>query len=636
MTGLAGIFEKGNLDVQEDRTRSDVAEMANDLSYTTDNCRDLWSEGGTTFARVHHGVVNPSSQPVRADDSSLSLMFWGELFSKDRLKRRLRKDGSQVQREDDDGEFVLRLLEQYGYEILEELNGSFAIAFYDRAKRQLGLVSDRLCSRPIYYRETKDRVIFATEFGPVIEKSEGKLELDLQGVYEFFAFTHLLDDHTYYRSIRTVRPATVLTFDGKGKEEFSYWQHSYRPAGKSRGNPDEYSERLARTLKKAVNRRISSNESKTGLFLSGGLDARVALAAADKPLTTFTVGDRRNREARLAAEAAELAGVPNIFLERDADHYYSLIEEAVELGGGMHQFSDAHFLGLLGQVNDRCPVLLNTYGFDARLKGHFFPPRQIPWPGGKVSLSKTAGAISTEELFQAETWEKVPSSMLYRSPRKLFTPDHRGRFRLKVMESLSGLLEEADTANPYNLVEFPAVSSFRSLSTYLMVMSSRAYLPQRSIVLDSDLIDLSLSMPPRLRANGYAIKQALKKLSPELGRLKNSDTGIRADAPKWLEFTVLNFRTLCRKYLNIWTGTEEYPTQTQGSWPHWPELIRRNDSIRGKFRSLVEDPGALPPQIFDRDRVKGLFGRHIQREEDNSRLLISLVTFGLWYRKYGP
>lgn len=636
MTGLAGTFTKKSEQVQSNARRVAVDKMSQSLTHKDGRKKDIWSGSNATLARVHHGVANPNPQPATSKNESFKVFFWGEIFANKKLKRKLKKDGVIIKRENDDAELVAGLLKNYGYSYLQKLNGSFAIAFYDLQRNELGLATDRLSTRPIYYRNTDQKVVFATKFGPVIEKTQGELNLDHKGIYEFFAFTHLLDNHTYYRSIKTVRPATVMTFSYENSNEYKYWDHSYMEEDQQEKDEPEYVKELSRAIKNAVNRRSSEPRGETGLFLSAGLDARLALAAAESPLSTFSIGDRKNKEVKIAEKLASIAGTSNIFLERDPNHYLNLIEEAVELGGGMHQFSDAHFLGIMDKISEHCSTILNTYGFDARLKGHFFPPRILKFGDRKFSLKNTIKPVSKQDLYQIETWRRVPSSLLYLHPEKLFNPEHKNQFNEKILDSLSKLIDRANTQNPYYAVEFPAIHSFRSLSTYLAVMSARAYLSQRTIVFDSELIELSLKIPVKYKANGYILKRTLKKLSPELAKIPNNNTGIRADAPWLVETFSTNLQAIGKKFFGFGKSPEGRPTETQGSWPHWPELIRRNNGMKSKFKSVISDPNALPPNLFDRTEVTKLLKKHLEGKQNNAELLISLVTFGTWYRKYGP
>ncbi|MCP5113083.1 MAG: hypothetical protein GY953_19820, partial [bacterium] len=74
---------------------------------------------------------------------------------------------------------------------------------------------------------------------------------------------------------------------------------------------------------------------------------------------------------------------------------------------------------------------------------------------------------------------------------------------------------------------------------------------------------------------------------------------------------------------------------TAGSWPNMNELIRRNEKLQQLIRETIRDKRCLDPEIFDIGALEAHLEEHL-RGRDLNELLLSLLTFGRWYKKYGP
>ncbi len=58
---------------------------------------------------------------------------------------------------------IVHIYEELGDRFVDELNGQFAFAIWDRPKRRLLLVRDRVGMLPLFYAQTRDELVFASE-----------------------------------------------------------------------------------------------------------------------------------------------------------------------------------------------------------------------------------------------------------------------------------------------------------------------------------------------------------------------------------------------------------------------------------------------------------------------------------------
>src|SRR5579864_4975860 len=81
-------------------------------------------------------LSHAADQPMFGADGTTALIYNGEIYNYVELREELRAAGHQF-RTSSDTEVLLTAYERWGTECLERLNGMFAFAIWDAAKRQL-------------------------------------------------------------------------------------------------------------------------------------------------------------------------------------------------------------------------------------------------------------------------------------------------------------------------------------------------------------------------------------------------------------------------------------------------------------------------------------------------------------------
>ena len=117
---------------------------------------------GLGHARLSIIDLAGGAQPVHNEDQSIWISYNGEVFNYVELRRMLEQRGHRFYTHTDT-EVIVHLYEERGDDFVQELNGQFAFALWDRPRRRLLLVRDRTGILPLYYTRTRDGVLFASE-----------------------------------------------------------------------------------------------------------------------------------------------------------------------------------------------------------------------------------------------------------------------------------------------------------------------------------------------------------------------------------------------------------------------------------------------------------------------------------------
>jgi asparagine synthase (glutamine-hydrolysing) len=286
--------------------------MAEALRHRGPDDDGLWTDpqGDIGFAHRRLSIIDLDGgrQPIANETGTVVTMCNGEIYNYRELCEELAGRGHQL-RTNSDTEVIVHLYEELGIDFVERLRGMFAIALWDAAQRQLVLLRDRVGKKPLYYSESADEFLFASEIKGLIAAAKAPLDLDRQSLFDYLSWGTIHAPATIYRQVRSVEPGQLLVIrDRRVARRQEYWRLELLP--KTEIRPDEAVEQIDGLLRESVRLRLRSDVP-VGAFLSGGIDSGVitALAAEYAPgqLITVTVGfeDAGFDERPLARQVAQ-------------------------------------------------------------------------------------------------------------------------------------------------------------------------------------------------------------------------------------------------------------------------------------------------------------------------------------------
>ena len=213
-----------------------------------------------------------ASQPITTADDRFALSYNGECYNFRELRESLRRDGQKVT-SSGDTEVVLRTLVSRGAAMLPDVNGMFALAFWDDREGSLLLARDRFGQKPLYYAESNGLLLFASEVRALLESGLVSRRADRDAVVGFLSFGSVQEPTTIVEGVSALAPGTSLTARPDGQRESNcYWT----PPHEKRDCPPS---ELKHAFASSVGRHLLS-DAPIGVFLSGGIDSSAIVAAA--------------------------------------------------------------------------------------------------------------------------------------------------------------------------------------------------------------------------------------------------------------------------------------------------------------------------------------------------------------------
>lgn len=224
-----------------------------------------------------------ANQPMSTGDGRYWIVFNGEIYNHAELRTRLEGLGHRFQTRGSDTEVLLLGFVQWGKGVLELLNGMFAFVVVDAHMGTAFGARDRMGIKPFFFRQAKGSFEFASE----IRALNGRKEIRLQAVREYFHFLQSAGPGTFFEGIEKLEASECFTLDREGNFKKEVWWHPLQN-GTTR---DTAPEAIHELLRDSVRLRLQADVP-VGAYLSGGLDSSVisAIAAEMGGLKTFSFG----------------------------------------------------------------------------------------------------------------------------------------------------------------------------------------------------------------------------------------------------------------------------------------------------------------------------------------------------------
>ncbi len=271
MCGIAGTFDLGS---KRAASTDVLVRMANQLIHRgpDDAGFCVKNEAGLAFRRLSIIDLAHGNQPFFSDSGSIVAVCNGEIYNYKELRQELQQKGHRFKTECD-VEVLIPMYQEYGADFIGRLNGQFAFALFDDARKTLLLARDHVGICPLFYTVAEGTLVFGSEIKAILAHPTVRRAVDLRGLDQVLTFPGVASPTTVFKDIRSVRPGHLLQATAQGSvQEKEYWDLEYPVAPPDHGDDGRYIEEFDDILRRAVKDRLNADVP-VGFYLSGGLDS---------------------------------------------------------------------------------------------------------------------------------------------------------------------------------------------------------------------------------------------------------------------------------------------------------------------------------------------------------------------------
>lgn len=294
MCGINGFIQFKKI-YDKNRLNNIVHEMNESIVYRGPDYEGIYTDDTCSLGMRRLSIIDlqGGAQPIWNETHDKLIVFNGELYNYKKLKKDLLKEG-HIFTTDSDTEVVLHGIESYGTEFLKKMEGMFAFTFYDVIAKKWIIARDRIGEKPLYYWQSNDFFIFASELKSILSTGEISKEIDKEALSRYFQLTYIPAPKSIIKNVYKLMPSTVMTIDEDGNKVVEkYWCLDIDYNDNQYNDYDECKSMLRERLFKSVEQRMISDVP-IGAFLSGGIDSTIIVGImsqlTDKPVDTFTIG----------------------------------------------------------------------------------------------------------------------------------------------------------------------------------------------------------------------------------------------------------------------------------------------------------------------------------------------------------
>ena len=628
MCGISGVFEYRS---GEAPSRERLERMNESLVHRGPDDGRVFLDGpvGLAHRRLSIIDVEGSPQPFCSEDGERCLVFNGEIYEFESLRRRLEERGHRF-RSSGDTEVVLAAYEEYGPECVDHLRGMFAFAIWDRPKRRLFLARDRLGIKPLYVFDDGERIVFGSEIKAILAHGDLGVSLDPSAVADYFSFLYVPAPKSIFKQVRKLRPGhrMIVESDSAPRVE-RYWEIRFAPDGSR--SPESFAQELRERLDRAVAMRMVSDVP-LGAFLSGGIDSSAVVssmaAGSDSPIKTFAIGfDAEGFDERpYARQVAERYGCEH--------EEFSVRPDAMDVVTTLGHHFDEPFADssavptwfVCKMARSQVTVALSGDGGDESFAGYY----------RRYLFERNEHRLRQKLPSWFRRWLLRPLALMYPKadwlPRPLRAKTVLTNLALSAPEAFFNTMALCDERTRDALFApglRDSIKGYRSVDHFRQMMGrcqsddpvSRAqFVDMHSFMVDDILTKVDrASMAVSLEVRVPLIDHEFMEFTATIP----SDLKLRGGSGKWIFKEALRSR-LGPEILDRKKKGFEIPI---GSW--------FKADIKDYAREQILGGGPLD-ELFDTQRVEKIWDEHQSGLRDWTHMLWAFLMFRQWARKWAP
>ncbi len=531
-------------------------------------------------------------------------------------------------------ENVARLVDEHRVDrdrLIEGLNGSFSCLFLDPAAEEATVYTDRIASRPVWALHRGDAWYIGNYPAAIAAMQRDPLPLDPAGLWSLFLSSRHVGRRGLYRGLLNLHGGECATYKtGAAEAGIRSW-HRRQYAPEHGRTAREWSSRIADELQ-AVAWRLKKSFPHPHLFLSGGLDSRIAAGAfADKTRTVTLTSTENNFNARVAENVARTVGASHQTLLREPYWYLDTFEAAALMGGGNYNLRHAHFTVPVPLVREHVPDA-------AFLLGDLLENFNKPYFKAAADERTTFIPEQVPDLF--------PDLYSYMHPdpermKRLFQPKWLAAMTEGWREELVALCRSVEDVSEDARDCYDTLFRWHNCSlcpTYLMLESIRPLADECNLMFDNEMLALYHAIPRDVRGQGVLHPWTLWHLKKRLVLMSTANYWMPPIVPDGVKKLAATVRPVLGKTRRAFIRRAQGGgpvIKTEGSWHMLSEWYRTDERHRAFIEDCLFDEACLPPDIFNIEEVRALWeaftaepGERVYHFE-----IDMLITFGLLHRR---
>jgi hypothetical protein len=525
---------------------------------------------------------------------------------------------------------ILALWDSVGKDILSELNGSFSILIFNCIANETVCITDRIASRALWYSKEKDTCYFGN-FPSAIAIFRDQIHLDGAGLWAMLGTSRPIADHSLFYEIRSLQSGQIMYVDRSGKKSVIDWHELRYQPGKN-VSTNEWGEQIASGLKESAHR-VVKYSSTPYLFLSGGLDSRIAAAAFGSAVKTLTLTTHPNMNSRIAEKVARKLDIRHKTIIRDPYYYLDSFTAAALVSSGNYSIAHAHFINAVIEItreNQNASFLLGD--LLENFNKHYFKPGVLKdLHHMNLPVEDLPGIFNKLYSYSYKDFDELEG---------LINSGIARQCRQNWSDELMALAKRVSSVSEHREDVLDALFRWYNNNfcpTNLMHDCMKPFAEVRNLMFDRFMIDLVLRVPAALKTRGILHREILKSLHRDLLFIPNANFWLPPIVPEAMNKITRKIRPILgnfrRKIIAIGKEKTIPIVKTEGSW-HMPhEWYRKDPKYKSFIQSILFSNKAIPGEILSDKMIQNYWHEFQAGDISKTFIIDALMTIGLIHQR---
>lgn len=477
-------------------------------------------------------------------------------------------------RDDREKQIISKAYEKWGHDMAGHIYGMFAFALDDNGK--IFCMRDQFGTKPFYYCQAGDRLLFGTMIKKIIEQDGFVKEVNTDMLQIYMSLTYVAGEDTFFKGVKKLMPGHWLEFaNGKLTVE-RYWTPTFNPDHSK--TVDEWADEIHTTIQN-IFPEVKEDGETAESFLSGGVDSSYVLAMSDVEVTdSCGYDDERFDESGLAKQTADILGRKNNRCLITPEEYFNIVPYVMyNMEQPLGDASAIAFAIACKATAEHTKICYSGEGAD-----EFFGGYNMYRNAERYGENLKNFYVGNTNIMKEDEKQRI---------LKNYNPE------VLPINLVKYIYDETEGLDPLTKMSDVDIQIWLEGDIYLNVdkMSTCAGLEIRMPLTDMRVFDIASRMPSEYKVNDETNKVAFRTAA---SKVLPDEIAFR----KKLGFIVP---------IRIWLADERY-----------------NSDVKAKFNSDIAE------KFFNVDEINNIFNDYIGGNSDNWRKVWTIYTFLVWYEEY--
>ena len=203
MCGIAGYYSIDGIFNQDD-----LVKMTNRIAHRGPDAEGFYNDGICGLGHRRLSIIDlneRSNQPMHSANDRFVIAYNGEVYNFREIGASLKESNDENKimfKTSSDTEVILEAFSTIGIDCVHHLNGMFAFAIYDKLKKELYLIRDRLGIKPLLYYWDGKNLAFASEMKSLLQLTGIDKGINKNSVADFLHLGFIPAPNSIFKNIK--------------------------------------------------------------------------------------------------------------------------------------------------------------------------------------------------------------------------------------------------------------------------------------------------------------------------------------------------------------------------------------------------------------------------------------------------